>query len=119
MRAGELRERVTFKRMTQNAGDGRGNFGESLVDIPGATRISADIAPVRATEVVLAQGVQGLTLFDVVVRWSPELEAITVGDIMVDARRPARAYNVKAPPINPDKRRRRLKIMVELGGANG
>lgn len=118
MRAGELREKVTFQRSTPGAGDGAGNQGNEFVDIPGAVRISADLAPERAAEVVIAEGVQGRTLYAVVVRYSAILANVNVGDIMVDVKS-GRQFNVKAPPINPDKRRRRLKIMVEYGGANG
>lgn len=119
MRAGELRERVTFQRSDPTAGDGAGNYGGAFADIPGAKKIAAKLAPVRATEVVLAEGVKGLALYDCIVRYSPVLAALTVGDRMIDARNPSRVFNVKAPPVNPDMRRRRLTILVEIGGASG
>lgn len=119
MRAGELREKVTFQRLGEGDGDGAGNYGTGFANIPGAVKISADLAPVTSKEIVIAEGVKGLVLFEVVVRYSPTLAGITVGDRMIDARNPARTFNVKAPPINPDKRRRRLRILVESGGADG
>ena len=118
MRAGELREKVTFQRSSDGVGDGAGNYGTAFANIPGAVKISADLAPVRSEERILAEGVQGRVLYDVVMRYSEILAGITVGDIMIDERT-GRRFNVKAPPINPDKRRRRLKISVEYGGANG
>lgn len=119
MRAGELREKVTFQRSAPGAGDGAGNYGDDFANIPGAVRISADLAPVRQAEVVLSEGVKGLVLYECNVRYSTVLAGLTVGDRMIDARDASRVFNVKAPPINPDKRRRRLKILVEIGGASG
>lgn len=118
MRAGRLRERVTFQRLDENAGDGRGNFGNEFVDIPGAKKIAANMKPIRGTEVTLAEGIQGRILYEIEVRYSAALAGILVADRMVDTKT-GRVMNVKAPPINPDQRRRALIILVEWGGANG
>lgn len=119
MPAGQLRERVTFRRQVADAGDGAGNYGSAFSDITGATRIHAGLTPLSQAEVVLSQGVSGRQVFEVIVRYSATLAAITVGDKMVDARDATRTFNVKSPPMNVDKHRRYLKLIVEQGGADG
>lgn len=119
MGAGQLRSKVTFQRQGAGAGDGAGNYGEAFADLAGATGIVADLEPVRAAEVVLAEGVQGRTAFEVKIRYTSTRAGITVGDRMVDARDASKVYNVKAPPANRDRRNKYLTILVELGGAAG
>jgi len=118
MPAGSLRESVTFQRQGVAAGDGKGNFGTAFANITGLVAIAAELTPMRQGETVLAEGVQGRRLYRVCVRYSAIAAAITVKDQMIDARTSV-AYNVKAPPINPDKKRKYLEILVETGGANG
>jgi head-tail adaptor len=119
MPAGQLREKVTFQRPGQGAGDGAGNYGTAFADITGAIGVHAQLKPIRAGEVVLAEGVQGRRLYEVIVRHTSTLAGITVGDRMVDTRDAARVFNVTAPPVNNDMRNKYLTILVELGGASG
>lgn len=117
MPAGQLRESVTFQRLAQAVGDGAGNYNTFFADIPGAKKVPADLQPIRAAEVVLAQGIEGRRVYEAVVRYSPTLAGIQVQDRMIDARDSSRVFNVIAPPMNKDKHRKYLHIMVEQGGA--
>ena len=119
MPAGALREKVTFQRLGADSGDGAGNYNTNFANLAGAIGIAADIAPVRQAEVVLAAGVQGRRLFELTVRYTPALAEVTVNDRVVDARDATRTFNIKGPPINQDKHKRYLKILVEQGGADG
>lgn len=118
MRAGPLRESVTFQRTAEGVGDGAGNYGSAFADITGAVAIPAELTPLRHGETVLAEGVQGRRLYRVRVRYTDVLAGLRVSDQMLDARA-GTAFNVKAPPINPDKKRQFLEILVETGGASG
>jgi hypothetical protein len=119
MPAGALREKVTFQRQGQDAGDGAGNFGTTFADITGAKNIAAELKPLKQGEVVLSEGVQGRRLYEVKVRHTRILADITVADRMIDARDATRIFNVKAPPVNNDMHNRWLTILVEIGGASG
>lgn len=119
MAAGLLRDRVTFQRQGIGAGDGAGNFGSGFVDIPNCAGVSADIRAPKGSEAVLAEGIIGRRVFEVELRYSTALSGINVGDIMIDYRDPTRRFNVKAPAVNADGKRRYLQIIVEQGGANG
>jgi head-tail adaptor len=118
-RAGRLRESVTFQRQGAGAATTLRNQSTDFADITGATAIPADITPLRHGETVLAEGVQGRRIFRVVVRYTDTLASISVNDRMVDARDSSRVFNIKAPPVNHDRKRQMLDILVEQGGANG
>lgn len=118
MRGGQLRESVTFQRQASGSGDGMGNLLQAFADITGAIAIPADLTPMRQGEVALAEGVQGRRLYRVTVRYTSVLAGIRVNDRMLDARE-GTVFNVKAPPVNPDKKRKALEILVETGGASG
>lgn len=119
MSAGLLRDRVTFQRQGLGVGDGAGNFGSGFADLANCVGVSADLKPLRSSEVVLAEGIQGRRLFEVTLRYSRALSAIGVGDVMVDHRDPSRRFNVKAPALNTDGKARFLQVLVEQGGADG
>lgn len=118
MPAGALREKVTFQRQAVGAGDGMGNLLDDFADIPDAIGIHAQLTPLRHGEAVLAEGIQGRRVFRVIVRYTNVLAGITVNDRMVDARSGA-LFNIKAPPVNYDRKRKYLDILVEQGGASG
>lgn len=119
MSAGPLREKVTFQRQGVGAGDGRGNQRTVFEDIAGATDIVAQLTPMRSGEAATTRGVEGFRLYKVRIRYTTARASITGQDKMVDARNPARAFNVKAPAVNPDQKKKWLEILVETGGANG
>lgn len=119
MGAGQLRDKVTFQRLAQGAGDGAGNYGTAFVDIAGATDIAAEISAPRGSELVSLAGVQSRTAFTVRIRYTSAGAGITVNDRMIDARNPALIYNVRSPGVNLDGRRKYLTFAVELGGAPG
>lgn len=119
MAAGLLRDRVTFQRQGVGVGDGAGNFGSGFADIEKCVGVSADLKPAGGKELVIAEGVQGRRVYEVTVRYSQALAGIGVGDIMVDYRDATRRFNVKAPAMNGDGKRRFLQVLVEQGGANG
>lgn len=116
--AGSLRERVTFQRRAAGD-DGMGNSTTGpWTDLAGATAIAARLKPLKQSEAVIAEGVQGRSSFEVTIRATSAGEAITVGDRLKDTRSD-RTFNVKSPPQNPDERGRFLRIIVEAGGADG
>lgn len=118
MSAGQLRESVTFQRRAAGS-DGRGNTTTGAwTNITGCIAIPAQIKPLKAGETVIAEGVQGRRLYQVLVRRASALDGVNVGDKMLDAR-DGRTFNVKAPPINPDMHDKYLQILVEQGGADG
>lgn len=118
MRAGNLRERVTFQRLAAGD-DGFGNATTGAwTDIADCVSVAAQIQPMRQAEVVLSQGVQGRILHQVIVRSTSALAGVKTGDRAVNVRS-GRTYNVKGPPMNPDQRGRALQFLVEEGGADG
>jgi head-tail adaptor len=118
MPAGQLRERVTFQRRAPG-GDGRGNPNKGAwTDLSGATAISARLKPLKQTEAVSAEGVQGRSSYEVTIRYTAAGLGVTVGDRMKDTRS-GRTFNVKSPPQNTDEHRKYLRIIVEEGGADG
>ncbi len=118
MRAGNLRERVTFQRRAAGD-DGFGNATTGVwTDISGCVSVAAELKPMRQAEVVLSEGVQGRILYQLTVRSTPALAGVTTGDRAVNVRT-TQTYNVKGPPMNPDQRGRGLQFLVELGGADG
>ena len=118
MRAGNLRESVTFQR--RSAGDdGMGNATTGVwTDIADCVAVAAQLQPMKQTEVVLSEGVQGRILFQLHVRATDALAGVKTGDRAVNART-GQTYNVKGPPMNPDQRGRALQFLVEQGGADG
>lgn len=117
MRAGNLREKVTFQRRGTGS-DGAGNFTTAFADLAGAIDVPAQLRPVRQAEAGTNQGVRPVLQLEVLVRWTSALAGIQVGDRMRDARTSA-IYAVVAPPANPDQRTRELRLIVEAGGADG
>lgn len=119
MRAGALRERVTFQRRADGA-DGFANATTGpWTDVPDCVSVAAEVKPMKQAEVVLSEGVQGRVLYQVSMRQTAALAGIRVGDRMIDARDVTRTFNVKAPPMNPDMHARGLQILVEAGGVDG
>jgi head-tail adaptor len=119
VRAGLLRERVTFQRRAA-VDDGAGSVtAGAWADLAGCVSTPAQLRPMRQTEETLAEGVRGTIVYQVTVRATAALRGVTVGDRMIDARVPGRMFNVKAPPINLDERGKALQFLVETGGADG
>lgn len=118
MPAGALRESVTFQRQAAGADDGMGNTLQAFANLADAVNIPAELTPLRFGEVVLAEGVQGRRLYRVYVRYTDVLAGLRVNDRMVDDRSGV-IFNVKSPPVNPDKKRKYLELQVETGGASG
>lgn len=117
MGAGQLRELVTFQRMSTGAGDGAGNYGEAFADLAGASNVAAALNPLNGSEIAVSEGIQGRAIYEVQIRYTAERAAIRVDDRMIDVRNPSRIFNVKSPPKNPDQRRKYLRLLVEIGGA--
>lgn len=118
MPAGALRESVTFQRRGE-VDDGYGNKqAGDWAAIPDAEELPADLTPFRWGETAISEGVQGRRLYRVTVRYNPALLGLVVTDRMVDDRA-GTTFNVKSPPVNPDKKRKYLEFLVETGGAVG
>lgn len=118
MRAGLLRESVTFQRQAAGAGDGMGNQLTAFADLTDALNVPAAFTVLKYGETVIAEGIQGRTICRVTVRYTTVLAGLKVNDRMVDDRA-GTVYNVKSPPVNPDRKRQMLELLVETGGASG
>lgn len=119
MPAGGLRESVTFQRLAAGAGTTLRTQITDFANITGAVGIPAELTPLRYGETVISEGVQGRRIYRVSIRYTDTLAGLKAGDRMVDARDASRVFNVKSPPVNPDKKRKYLELQVEIGGASG
>jgi len=108
--AGELRERVKIER--PGADNGRGGAPQSW--LPVVEGIPAKITPAQGGEQVRAARLTGVNTFDVTVRQSPELAAVTA-DMRLTNERTGKVYNV-VWAANLDERGRFLTITVMADG---
>ncbi len=115
MGAGALRHSVTIDRQAASGDDGYGNpqTGWEVRFGPAPARIR----PMRAREVVGAEGVTGRALVEISIRYHALGLEIAVGD-RIRASTGA-VYNVKSPAQNNDEHRRYLTILAEAGGGDG
>jgi head-tail adaptor len=116
--AGTLRERLTFQRraVVPNVD------GETLGDWRDVATVAARISPIAPRrgnpETVLAARLQGIVLYEVVVRSSTVLRTVTTDCRAIDVRRPGRAFNVRSI-VNVDENDRFLTMLCEEGVADG
>jgi len=111
--AGALKHRVTFQRRAPQA-DGYGNT-EGAWDTLIALR-RASLTPTRGGEQIVAGRAQGVSLWDLVIRFDRETSQVTTDDRAIDLDNPDRVFNIKfAEDMDGD--RRWLLMQLELGGA--
>lgn len=113
--AGQLTERVTFERRAVTA-DGYGNSeGDWATLITGR---DVSLRPSRGSEQVIAARQQGVSMWDLWVRYDRATAAVTPGDRVVDARNTARTFNVKFAE-DMDGQRTWILMQLEQGAADG
>jgi head-tail adaptor len=113
--AGELRARVRFERKAA-VNDGYGNAeGDWLPLIPSR---AARLTPARGGEQVIGQRLQGVSAWDLWVRYDRETAAVTTDDRVVDARDASgnRSFAIRFAQ-DMDGRRRWILMQLELGAA--
>lgn len=117
--SGKLRERCYFQaRATADDGAG-GTFGPwAPLFGSRACRLAPRTASGATAEVVIAQRLQGINLFDLWVRYDSQTNTVTTDHRAVDARDPSRCFNIRAI-TNVDEKRRWLTMVVEAGVADG
>ena len=105
--AGTLRERVEWQRAAQSA-DGQGGFARAWTT---AMTLNAEVVPVTGRETLIGGALQGVEMWDVVVRYRP---AIGVADRLLWR---GRTLNIRSA-ADPDGRRRVTQIAAESGVAS-
>ena len=113
--AGKLRERVRFDRRAAQS-DGMGNQAGAWSTLVSAR--AAQLTPQRGGEQVIANRLQGVDNFDLVVRYDSVTSAVTTDDRVVDLRNPNRVFNILWIG-NLDERKRYLWMILRQGVAEG
>jgi head-tail adaptor len=106
--AGELRARVRFERRAA-AGDGYGNSEGPWAPLVATRR--GKLEPTRGGEAVIADRLQGTSAWDLWVRFDADTSQVRPDDRAVDARDPARAFNIR---FAQDMTGRRRWILMQL-----
>lgn len=108
MRAGELRHRVTIKS-TVETDDGHHGFDETTTVV--ASRAPASVEPLSGRELERAHQIEPRTTHRVRLRYRAGLkagQALTFHTAAGD-----REFEIVAPPIDVDERRRELHLMCK------
>jgi SPP1 family predicted phage head-tail adaptor len=117
MRAGQLRERVTFYARgpvgTAAVSDGYGNSEGAWVE---QFTIAAAITPLQGREEIQAQRLQGTQPVTITVRSCADTRAVTP-DWRAENARTGALYNVRA--VAPAETRDWIEFMCEAGVADG
>lgn len=111
--AGRLRDLLYFQRRGM-ADDGYGNVGHSG-DFETAFQAYAGLEPRTGGEEVTAARLAGRQPYVCLVRYSSEMQEVTVGWQAVDARNDDRVFNIASPPADPDGKRQWLEFLVVEG----
>ena len=112
--AGSLNRRIRFDRRAV-ASDGYGNEETGWQTLIAGRW--ARIRPVRGSEDVLADRVQGIVTYEITVRSDSETKTVCAGDRIVNLHT-NETYNIHAI-VNPDERGGRLVMTCQAGGADG
>ncbi|MEZ0169925.1 phage head closure protein [Microvirga sp. TS319] len=109
--AGQLKDKITLQRRGVQD-DGYGNeVSGPWEDI---FTVSANIAPARGREEVLAQRLQGVRPVEITVRWSSQTVQIAPDWRAVNARKPSEVYNIH-DIRDPDGRKQWNILTCTLG----
>jgi hypothetical protein len=118
--AGAMNRRVRFERRLAldpaGDGDGAGNFRGDWA--PLGPPKHASLLPTRGGAEVIADRLQGQTVFDLWVYSGRLTRKVQVGDQVVDVNDPHLVYSVRSPPMDMDGRRRWLLMQVQEGVAS-
>lgn len=112
MSAGELREKITF--FSQSAEDN--DLGTIAGAWVGQFTVAARIQPLRGSEPIIAQRLQGVQPVVIKVRSSSDTRQITTAWKATNARTGVE-YNIRA--VTPDERRQYIDFLAESGIALG
>ncbi len=106
MRAGRLRHAVTLRR-ARLVDDGRGAQQAVWEDV--AVDVPAEIISQNGREAVIANALQGVSVFQISIRWRPDVstsDQLRIAD--------GRDLNIRSAE-DPDGRRDRLVILADTG----
>ncbi|SMQ65878.1 Phage head-tail joining protein [Devosia lucknowensis] len=111
--SGALRGRVHFQRRQTEPDPWGGDPREG--DWATVTTCAAEFLPLKGSETVIANRLQGIQPYIVRVRQSAATWQVDETWRVVDARDDARVFAIKAPPTDPDQKRQWLEFLVEQG----
>lgn len=111
--AGKLREKLLFQRRAI-VDDGFGN--EQSGDFATVFTAAAELIPLKGGEPVLAARLSGVQPFIIKIRGCNDARAVTPAWRAVDARNPARLFNITAA-VDPDNKNAWIDIMATQGVA--
>ena len=119
-RAGELRSRFRFEQRAVNDNGDRGGPWATAAASPTADQgwAAAETA-LKGGEGVQAQRLQGSQPILIVVRASTETKTIDNSFRAVDARDPARVFDIKTVTLTPDRRWVEILAVQSVGQTNG
>jgi len=115
--AANLRERVYVELRRRGDDDGYGNYiyeWEKLRESP----FNAQITPIRGLEQTISGANQGVSYWNIIVRYSDITKDITSDYRIVDARKEDRVFNVIFPADFTEKNRH-VRLLCTLGRAEG
>ncbi|NNH56912.1 head-tail adaptor protein [Rhizobium laguerreae] len=111
--AGELREKLLFQRRAI-VDDNYGN--EQSGDFATVFTAAAELIPLKGGEPVLAARLSGVQPFLIKIRGCAAAREVTPAWRAVDARNPARLFNITAA-VDPDNKNAWIDIMATQGVA--
>lgn len=114
---GKLRDRLRFERRAGDQPDGYGNTDgdwQPLIEQPRRGRL----LPVRGGDQVIADRAQGVSNWNLWVRYDPAVAGVAPGDRVVDTRDPSRVFRVTFAQ-DMDGSRAWILMQLELGKAVG
>lgn len=112
--AGQLRERIRFERRKTIPDDTYGNVREVWERIG---RAFARIEPMRGSETVLAQALEGVGLYRITVRYCSLTAALLTSDRAVNERT-GQEYGLMTIE-NPDEHRAYIRMFAQTNVATG
>ncbi|NEI48652.1 head-tail adaptor protein [Rhizobium leguminosarum] len=111
--AGKLRQKLLFQRRAI-VDDGMGN--EQSGDFATIFTAAAELIPLKGGEPVLAARLSGVQPFIIKIRGCSAARGVTPAWRAVDARNPAKLFNITAA-VDPDNKNAWLDIMATQGVA--
>jgi hypothetical protein len=114
--AGDMRQSVRFERRA-SASDGYGNAEGDWLEF--IAKRSVSLLPVKGGAEVVAQRLQGVEAYTLLVYSDSQTRQLTDADRVVDRRDQNRVFKIIGQPKDPDGKRRWLLIQLELGKADG
>jgi SPP1 family predicted phage head-tail adaptor len=104
MKAGKLRERITFERRTSQLNE----FGESPDVWRALSSVWASVEPLSGREFFAALQTQSDVTIRVTCRYSNAIAAVTEKDRI---KHGSKVYDIRHPPIDRDSRHREIQFM--------